>query len=274
MTPLGTTTNNYPTGLDGLVSTIGEEKFGSQLLTFFNDICGAEYCMLYHLNADAAQEVTTAGLNGTDIGNQKVQLYFQNQRWKRDPMIAQARKQLDVQQTSIVQTPIKELPFYDFRDVLYGRTNVCDRMILSGRSEQGIIALVLLRTSDSGAFTNIDIDHVQSTCSILMSVAGKHIDITRDNPNLSSALTSLEQIETCLTITSAPLSKREAQVCARILYGMTSTGIAFELGIGEETAMTYRKRAYLRLGIASQRELLLWYLDLWGSLHVSGCRKQ
>ena len=27
--------------------------------------------------------------------------------------------------------------------------------------------------------------------------------------------------------------------------------------------MTYRKRAYQRLGIGSQRELLMWYLTLW-----------
>ena len=59
------------------------------------------------------------------------------------------------------------------------------------------------------------------------------------------------------------LTRREAEVCAGVLYGMTSMGIALELGISEESAMTYRKRSYNRLKIGSQRELLLWYLDRW-----------
>lgn len=44
---------------------------------------------------------------------------------------------------------------------------------------------------------------------------------------------------------------------------MSSPGIALDLGIGEGSAMTYRKRAYQRLKISGHRELLLWYLEEW-----------
>lgn len=87
-------------------------------------------------------------------------------------------------------------------------------------------------------------------------------------PDLSQALRSLDQIENCLANALVPLTRRESAVCARILYGMSSAGIALELNLGEETVMTYRKRAYFRLGFATQRELLLWYLDLWGALNL------
>src|SRR5690606_16731246 len=59
--------------------------------------------------------------------------------------------------------------------------------------------------------------------------------------------------------------KREVEVCARILHGMSSIGIALDLGVSEETVRTYRKRSYQRLQIASERELLVWYLDLWST---------
>jgi DNA-binding NarL/FixJ family response regulator len=81
--------------------------------------------------------------------------------------------------------------------------------------------------------------------------------------DLSRALTSLDVIEKRLTQGEPELPRREMQVCARILYGMSSTGIALQLGIGEETVMTYRKRAYQRFGIACQRALLIRYLRLW-----------
>jgi DNA-binding CsgD family transcriptional regulator len=59
------------------------------------------------------------------------------------------------------------------------------------------------------------------------------------------------------------LPRREAEVCARILYGMSSVGIALDLSVSEETVKTYRKRAYQRLNIGSERELLTWYLARW-----------
>ena len=46
-------------------------------------------------------------------------------------------------------------------------------------------------------------------------------------------------------------------------------GIASRLNIGEETVKTYRKRAYQRLGKATQRELLNWYIERWGQRSVS-----
>lgn len=51
------------------------------------------------------------------------------------------------------------------------------------------------------------------------------------------------------------LTVRELDVCARSLLGMTAEGTALELGIKQSSVVTYRKRAYARLGISSQSEL-------------------
>jgi DNA-binding CsgD family transcriptional regulator len=53
----------------------------------------------------------------------------------------------------------------------------------------------------------------------------------------------------------ASLTAREKEVCLRILSGYSSETIAADLGIGLNSAFTYRKRAYQKLGIASQNEL-------------------
>jgi len=58
-------------------------------------------------------------------------------------------------------------------------------------------------------------------------------------------------------IASAPqLTEREASVCSGIVLGMTSEGIALDLGISVNTVRTYRKRAYARLKISSENELI------------------
>lgn len=51
------------------------------------------------------------------------------------------------------------------------------------------------------------------------------------------------------------LSPRELQVCALIASGYSVTAIALELGIGEETVVTFRKRGYRKLRISSRGEL-------------------
>jgi DNA-binding CsgD family transcriptional regulator len=96
--------------------------------------------------------------------------------------------------------------------------------------------------------------------------AGGHAGQARrrlpEPPNVAQALTALPEIETCIVATS-DLPRREAEVCARILYGLSSVGIALDLTVSEETVKTYRKRAYQRLAIGSERELLTWYLARW-----------
>lgn len=51
------------------------------------------------------------------------------------------------------------------------------------------------------------------------------------------------------------LSKREREVCARIATGHGAEAIALELGLSETTVITFRRRAYSKLGISSQAEL-------------------
>lgn len=268
MASIDSVTKYSAPGLTRLVDAIGDQEFGNQLLAFFHGLCGAEHCTVFNLDSDASRGVATAGLYGAEVANRQIALYLQNQRWQRDPMIAQARKQLEVQSTSMVQTAVRELPNADFRDIMYGGTTVGDRLLLCGRSATGMVGLSVLRTATTGDFSNDDIGHVHEACAMLMAIVNKHVGLTWQVPDVSRALTSLGQIETCLAGNLVPLSRRETEVCARILHGVSSLGIALDLGISEETVMTYRKRAYQRLGIGSQRELLLWYLELWSSLNL------
>lgn len=51
------------------------------------------------------------------------------------------------------------------------------------------------------------------------------------------------------------MTRRELDVCARTLIGLTAEGIALDLNIKKTSVFTYRKRAYARLGISSQTQL-------------------
>lgn len=51
------------------------------------------------------------------------------------------------------------------------------------------------------------------------------------------------------------LTARERQICARAAIGVSIEGTALELGVASSTVLTYRKRAYHRLGLTSAYEL-------------------
>lgn len=123
--------------------------------------------------------------------------------------------------------------------------------------------VVTLSSGPAGIITGQQEDLFASSLVVIFASLDRHIQMTDGRHAPQDALRSLKTIEECCLGSSAELSPREGAVCARIVYGMTAYGIAIDLGIGEESVSTYRKRAYRRLGIGCQRELLMWYLAQW-----------
>lgn len=52
------------------------------------------------------------------------------------------------------------------------------------------------------------------------------------------------------------LTPREREICARTLSGQTAQAIAEDLTLGTSTVLTYRQRAYQKLGMRKSNELL------------------
>lgn len=246
-----------------LIMSIGEKQFGIQLLGLLHAACGAEHASVFKLTADDLIEVTAASLDGSDTAHRQVSVYLTEGLWRRDPSLAEAQSLLTNATAAFVRLHVDNLSDDALRDVVYGETHIKDRLLICSRSGDDIVGLSVLRSSEAGPFSEEDIEGVKSIANTIFALLAKHISLTWHGPNVSVALTSLDEIETCITCCAGPMPRREAEVCSRIVYGMSTVGIALELHIGEETVMTYRKRAYQRLGIATQRELLLWYLELW-----------
>lgn len=133
------------------------------------------------------------------------------------------------------------------------------QILLRAAEGRGDIALCIEAGRE---FDRADVERIASRAELLLSLTWKHADTLIRQERMAHAITNLDEIVHHIAASPEELSPREAQVCARILYGQTTTGIALELGIGNESVMTYRKRAYRRLQIGSHRELLCWYLTL------------
>jgi len=129
------------------------------------------------------------------------------------------------------------------------------------RSEtNGELYLNFYKRSGESGFSDQEIDNLASLSGLVGQSIRRHRLLSRPP---TSSLPRLEEIRHLLCQDNSRksatggggLTPRELDVCARVLVGYSSEAIALDLGIGESSVATYRKRAYGKLGISSQNEL-------------------
>jgi DNA-binding NarL/FixJ family response regulator len=113
------------------------------------------------------------------------------------------------------------------------------------------------------------LDVLASRSELLLTAHAKHLELLEARESAIRALASIDRIETCLAA-SGMLTTRETEVCSRVIYGLSTLGIAVDLSLSEETVRTYRKRAYQRLALGTERQLLTWYLRQWTRWNARG----
>jgi len=247
--------------LPEIIEAIGSERFGAQLLGYLHQVCGADHCAVFQLGHDSLSQVVVGSHDGTNAASLQASRYVGQQYWRKDPALREAQTRMPTREPLLIRVDIGDLADTDLRDTIY--PHIRERLVVAGRRHETAYGLSILRSDVHGAFTSGDIDRVSSVADVLVSMLARHADLVLNRPNIALALTSLTEIENCIMATT-DLPRREVQVCARVLYGLSTTGIALDLSIGEESVKTYRKRVYQRLRIGCGRELLTWYLGRWG----------
>jgi len=242
-----------------LIDSIGDSAFEVELLGFLNSTVGAEHYALFGLDGAQPEEMAAVSLDGTDTAHKRVSVYIETELWRRDPVMEAARLAHGENEPQLMCLDVLGLKDRQLREIVYPR--VSERILLCGHSVVGRIGLSLTRREATSPAETAAV--LTDMAPLLLSLLGKHVSASWQRRNLLLALTSLPQIEACVAKASERLPHREAQVCSRIIFGVTTLGIALELGIGEETVLTYRKRIYQRLMISTQRELIIWYAALW-----------
>lgn len=255
-----TDVGNPEVTLAHLVDCIGKERFGPALATYLHSLCGADHFAAFRLGRDQLSEVAASCVQPEHTARDRVATYVNEGLWKHDPAMTEAQRCVQGRSPTIIHVDFSDHGYDDLRPRVY--PHVRDRILLCGRSASGAFGLSILRADPHAPFADEAIEKLGHAAELLVSMLAKHADVSQTRPDAAQALTVLAEIETCIAGTS-DLPRREAEVCARILYGLSSVGISLDLSVSEETVKTYRKRAYQRLGIGSQRELLTWYLTRW-----------
>jgi len=235
-----------------LVESVGLARFGEQLLAFLDSIVGADHCTVFQLRNFKFAEVVSTSLPGGDLVPDS------------DLALYDVKRHLSEVTSTGVCVDVCNMG--DAAEVPIGKYPKRQRVLIWTRRSNACYGVRILRSARREQLTDVMVGYLRKNADVLSSLVARHVVLLECKPNLTQALLSLRDMQECI-VKSTNLSQREGEVCARIVYGLSSCEIALELDIGKESVMTYRKRAYQRLGISTQRELLIWYLILWSSLH-------
>lgn len=253
MRPLGTT------GIPDIVGAIGTPEFETRMLELLTNICGADHFGVFGLAPD---NVRMIGVDPSEHAHTQSAIYESRMLWRQDPVVREALGPGRQCGTNLIQVDMDQMPDSGLRTLVYPR--IRERLFISSARGSEAYGLSVLRSKHCTRISRKQVALLAQSADIILSTIARHYEGLDDGPRLADSLNCLASIEKRIRRVARFLPPREIDVCARFLYGMTSVGIALDLGIGEESIKTYRKRLYKRLGIGSPRELIMWYLKLPG----------
>jgi DNA-binding CsgD family transcriptional regulator len=249
-----------PSTLAAVVNALGTDAFESETLKFVHQTVGAEHYCVYRLRAGEAQFLGGASMHGRHAMRDARPRRGWRQRSYAD---LRAARMITQERDGTVLFHEELSGFEDpGLDSALAHFHIVDRVMLCGRATDDLYAVSLLRSETAGQFAALDLERLAGSADILLAVCAKHAAIRWDATRGVAHFDSVDTIEANLRVAKWGLSERELQVSARILYGISAVGIAIDLGLGEETIATYRKRLYARLRIGGRHELFQKYLSL------------
>ncbi|MEJ2456279.1 MAG: LuxR C-terminal-related transcriptional regulator [Candidatus Thiodiazotropha sp.] len=159
--------------------------------------------------------------------------------------------QQEIGQITVHRQTLRQIIDAELRRLYNDTMGVVDSMaitIKTGRREW--ITTSLCRHREQGLLTEDEIETILQLASLIATSVSSHCRLDTDGAGdyQTSVSDGIDQLCSLLT-------QRERQVILRILDGVTVEQIAGELGLKPTTVITYRSRAYEKLGISSRREL-------------------
>lgn len=245
-----------------LFAAIGRSDLQHELLTLFNQVCGADSVHLFWLERGRPDIACGLSLGGDGAAQNQAQHYMDGGFWRHDRQMGDGST-IQREQPIFYRMDTRDAPSSDLRN-FYRSQRLIERLMICGWTPVGVVGFSVMRATSREMTPTDNLQQIGGAFADIFPLVAKHLEMVGQSRRLVESLTTLPLIEQYLGHNEAGLSQREMQVAARLLYGLSASCIASDLGIGTETVNTHRKRLYDRLGISCHHELLLWYLKHYG----------
>ncbi len=134
-----------------------------------------------------------------------------------------------------------------YRRAFFEDRDIVERVSVLQRSEGGWRGVNIARHRREGPCNAKDLSTLAALGQLILPIIDRHFEAQ----GMAAWRESLAVIEGRFLQDFPRLTERERQVCARAAVGMSVEATALDLDIGRTSVLTYRRRAYGRLGVSS-----------------------
>lgn len=239
------------------VLAIGRPDFPNVLIDTLRRQAGVGHCMVFALNRTGYASCLLDAGNipiGGDLGAAYAGQFHESDP-NRDALF-------EGEGSAPIMLPAFAPRMYDarYRKIFFNDSGIVDKCATAIWTGDTCFYVNFYRIAAQGRFGDEQRRRLGAIAPAIAASVARHFQGSA-TPDQSLAV---------LFATRAPLTDltpREREVCHRILLGFSSEAISQALGIGLHSTLTYRKRAYERLGISSQSELFAIVLRLLSAPH-------
>jgi DNA-binding CsgD family transcriptional regulator len=241
-----------------LVATVATSRFEPQLFGLLEKAVRCEHLTAFAISAPRqARLIFAANRGNSPIARSAANTYL-NSYWSADPTNRVLAERSDLTQGVVACVSADEMLRLQYRRACYTSTdwarngcNLIHKVTVIKQYESHTFKINLYRHRKTGPFEPSAVQTIVESSDLLCAFLARHAWAEAGND--VSALR--EQFESYLRHCGHGLTPREVQVCAAIAAGMSSEAIALSFDISLNTVLTFRKRAYARLGLSSQNQL-------------------
>lgn len=249
-----------------LVESLGRKDFDECFFRLYDEILGIAHCTVFEfINFEQARIIMAVSMDSEVDKSVKSLAYdYINGFFLEDPYLIELKKIEKLEQPEWKIGNPQKIEDIEYRTKFYDKPRLLHELILSYKDKRHSLIATLYRHNTQGSFTGREKEQASLYVELSLKMLNKHIELLNfeSEKNIQENKTSYQRVYELLMNLDV-LSPREAEICAMILVGYTTLGISLNLEISINTVATHRKRAYKKLGIATQNELFCKCFEVW-----------
>jgi DNA-binding CsgD family transcriptional regulator len=232
------------------IAAICDPRFATVMLHAVNRLVHVDHCSVMRLAGTSVSQVFTNESLRDDPRLAQAAVAYIDQVFRHDPNLKLIADAAHLRGKVVIRSlKPADIRVRAYREV-YLAAGILHRVsLLTGTQGQALATLNLYRTQGRGEFSARDLARIESVSLPLAAIVRRHVEL------LVQTASSVDAWRQRLKVVRHDLSFRELEVAAGMLAGKTLREIATLLGVAHSTAITYRERAYRRLGVQNLKAL-------------------
>jgi DNA-binding NarL/FixJ family response regulator len=243
--------NTALSAVEGLIASLGEPAFESNLLQCLQPVVPAASYSMYRTGSGCAPKLYMSSSLGVPDTTRDCWHAYLSGPYQHDRTLMRSSAQGN--QAVVCHFTAQEAP-PEHRQRVYEAHGLAERVSVVHQEEAAsVFAINFYRHVHQRPFTDRQLSAFGEVASGVLAIAHKQLALIAQRRTLPADM--LAGWAGKLTRLNVRLTAREIEVCTRILMGLTNDGIATDLGLSLPTVKTFRNRAFAKLGIHFRNEL-------------------